>query len=261
MKSAVGNDEEEILLISDNCEWLHEQLEKLPLYSYPFQINQLPNNGIYFFYEKDEIWGHGGLKPRIVRVGTHKNGNFRNRISEHFLLDEARMNFTEENPAPHDRSIFRKNIGRALLNRDKNGYLYVWEIDFTTHSSREEHRQLRNIMVEKVIENAITKILRENFSFRFIVMDNQDERMGTKGLESSLIGTLARCSKCVPSSTWLGKGSPKKEIRENGLWLVQHISSPEITPDERKVISAAIEKTQKWISSLKNKDNSDIIII
>jgi len=234
--------------MSDNCQWLHEQLEKLPLFSYPFQINKLPYDGIYFFYEKNENWGHGGLKPRIVRVGTHKNGNFRSRISEHFLLDEAKMNFTEGNPAPHERSIFRKNIGRALLNRDKNGYLDVWEIDFTTHKSREENRQLRNIMVEKVIESAITKILRENFSFRFIVMDNQDERMGTKGLESSLIGTLARCNKCGPSLNWLGNVSPKRKIRESGLWLVQHLSSPEITQEERKIISDAIEKTQKWIA-------------
>jgi len=35
-----------------------------------------------------------GLKPRIVRIGTHKENNFQSRISEHFLLNESKMNFT-----------------------------------------------------------------------------------------------------------------------------------------------------------------------
>jgi len=103
--------------MSELCRWLHEQLE------------QLPENWIYFFYEDGEIWGHGGYKQRIVRIGTHKDGNFISRIKEHFLFDESKMNFDTTKPAPHERSIFRKNIGRALLNKEKDEYLKIWEID------------------------------------------------------------------------------------------------------------------------------------
>ena len=72
--------------------------------------------------KKGEIIDHGyGPKPRIARIGTHKN-NFQSRISEHFLLKESKMNFSIANPKPSDRSIFRKNIGRALLNKN-NGYI------------------------------------------------------------------------------------------------------------------------------------------
>jgi hypothetical protein len=46
------------------------------------------------------------------------------RISGHFLLNESKMNFTQTNPKPLDRSIFRKNIGRALLNK-QGGYCWV----------------------------------------------------------------------------------------------------------------------------------------
>jgi hypothetical protein len=116
---------------------LHEQLEQLPLIRYPFKLDQLPENGIYFFYEDGEIWGHGGDKPRIVRVGTHRDGNFRSRISEHYLLNESWMDFDENKPKPSDRSIFRKNIGRALLNKDKDSYLQIWNIDFTISKNRE----------------------------------------------------------------------------------------------------------------------------
>jgi len=85
-------------------------------------------------------------------------------------------------------------------------------------------------------------------------MDNQNERMGKKGLESSIIGTLARCDRCKPSLAWLGHHSPKLEIRQSGLWLVQHLSSPPITEEEKNVITAAIESTRKWIASEKRDD-------
>jgi hypothetical protein len=71
----------------------------LQLIRYPFDINKLlPNNGVYFFYEDGEVWGHGSAdddtnnnnKPRIVRIGTHKDGNFKSRISEYFLLNESK---------------------------------------------------------------------------------------------------------------------------------------------------------------------------
>ena len=49
--------------MSERCKWLHEQLEQLPLIRYPFNPNDLPENGIYFFYEEGETWGHGGTSP------------------------------------------------------------------------------------------------------------------------------------------------------------------------------------------------------
>jgi len=162
-------------------------------------LETLPENGIYFFYEDGEFWGHGGKKLRIVRVGTHKDGNFRSRIKEHFLLHRTWMNFDRNKPKPSDRSIFRKNIGRALLNKDKDEYLRIWEIDFILRRNREKHGMERDIEKEKRIEETITKILRKKFSFRFIVLDSKIERMGSKGLESSLIGTLASCKLCRPS--------------------------------------------------------------
>ena len=55
--------------MSDVCQWLHERLEALPLVQFPFDPERLPDNGIYFFYEQGETWGHGGRRPRIVRVG------------------------------------------------------------------------------------------------------------------------------------------------------------------------------------------------
>jgi len=236
--------------VQNRCKWLHEQLEQVPLTKYPFNVEQLPRNGIYFFYEKGETWGHGGDKPRIVRIGTHKANNFRSRIKEHFLLDERKMNFDSVGQAPKDRSIFRKNIGRALLNKHGSRYLKIWEIDFTSRNNREKYSHLRNIEYEKSIETQVTLALRNNFSFRFILVEEETERMGTKGLESRLIGTVAQCSLCQPSNSWLGKHSPKMEIRRSGLWLVQHLSSSPITIEEKNLISIAITRTKRYATQV-----------
>jgi len=78
------------------CDWLHESLDVLPVFSYPFDVAALPSNGVYFFYEVGECCGHHAAKPRIVRVGTHRDGNFQSRIAEHFLLNERKMAFTQD---------------------------------------------------------------------------------------------------------------------------------------------------------------------
>ncbi len=186
----------------DLCAWLHTQLERRPLISYPFKLDSLPKNGIYFFYEKGEAQNHAASeRPRIVRVGTHKDGNFQSRIAEHFLLDERKMLFDADKPAPHERSIFRKYIGRALLEREKNAYLKVWELDFTTPASRALHRHLRDIQIETRIELEVTRILRDTFAFRYIEILGQKDRMGGDGLEKALIGTLAQCACCTSSGS------------------------------------------------------------
>jgi hypothetical protein len=236
--------------MSELCKWLHGQLEQLPPpIKFPFTLEQLPENGVYFFYERGEIWGHGENKPRIVRVGTHRNGNFKSRISEHYCLDESKMDFDKAHPKPSDRSIFRKNIGRALLKRDNDDYLQIWEIDFIKSKNRKLFGDRRNTIKEKTIESTITKILRERFSFRFIIIDNLTERMGSKGLESSLIGTLSHCKLCKPSEKWLGNYSPKQQIRNSGLWLVQHLKANGIKEKDKEVILNAIKRTKEWIAN------------
>jgi hypothetical protein len=227
---------------SDLCEWLHRSLDALPLFSYPFDLAGLPDNGIYFFYESGECCGHPGASSRIVRVGTHRDGNFQSRIAEHFLLDERKMSFTQDQSAPHDRSIFRKNIGRAVLNRTGDSYLPIWELDFMKRAVREQHRHQRDIGKEVAIEREVTRVLREKFSFKCIEVAEEGQRMGNEGLERALIGTLASCPLCGPSAEWLGKYSPKIKICESGLWLIHHLSAAQLSTAQKVLVTTAIEK-------------------
>jgi hypothetical protein len=216
---------------------------------YPFRLGLLPKCGVYFFYEDGEVWGHGGDKLRIVRVGTHRGGSLRDRIAEHYLLGkyESRIYFDRNKPKPSDRSIFRKNIGRALLNRDNDSYLEIWNISFVKRENRERYGFMRNIDKERELEEKITKIIRERFSFRFIVLNGQAERMM---LERTLIGTLASCKLCRPSENWLGNYSPIPEIREGGLWLTQHLDAKPISERDKEVILNAIERTKEWLNRI-----------
>jgi hypothetical protein len=240
--------------LSEMCEWLHEQLESLPVIRFPFNLEQLPYNGIYFFYEQGEKSQHhanSNEPPRIVRIGTHNDGNFRNRISEHYLLNESkRMNFTMANAKPSDRSIFRKNIGRALLSTENDYYGQIWEIDFTLKDNRLRKNLLRNMQKEKEIETKINKILRETFSFRFISFEGQATRIGKEGIESKLIGTVSRCQICKPSQDWLGRSSPKPEINNGKLWLSNYLASSGLSRQDKEDISSAIMKTHEWNRSV-----------
>ena len=53
--------------MTEKCKWLHEMLENLPLIKYPFKLDLVLLNGIYFFYEKGELWGHGSEKNSSYR--------------------------------------------------------------------------------------------------------------------------------------------------------------------------------------------------
>jgi hypothetical protein len=146
------------------------------------------------------------------------------------------MDFDSMKPAPKDRSIFRKNLGRALINRENSEYLKVWNLDFTTRKNREDYSHLRNIEYEKEIETKITDTLRNKFSFRYIEIKDEEMRIGEKGLERRLIGSLANYSQCTPSENWLGRYSPKPKIRKSGLWQVQHLKSSPITSQDMEKI-------------------------
>jgi len=233
--------------MSSICHFIHEQLESLPLIQYPFDFNKLPDNGIYFFYEDGQSWGHGGRGLRITRIGTHRDGNFRSRIKDHYLPDYEKRIMGRDKPKPSDRSIFRKNLGRALLNRERDAYLSIWNIDFTARDNRETYGHQRDIDKERKIEEAIIQILRQSFCFRYIIIEGQTERMGATGLESAMISTVANCEICRPSKEWLGNYSPNRKIRESGLWLVQHLEAVGVDKLGMKMLSEAVIRTRVWL--------------
>jgi hypothetical protein len=175
----------------------------------------IPANGIYILFEKGEC-GHG--VDRIVRIGTHTgDGQLPSRLRQHFTLENK------------DRSIFRKNIGRALLNAGGDPYLGKWNLDMTTRKAKEAHRHLVDSDKQRQIEQAVTEYLQENLSFVIFPVEGKADRLR---LEARIISTVSLCKNCQPSSDWLGLKSPKTKIRESGLWQVNELYKEPLTTVE-----------------------------
>ena len=228
-------------MCTDMCGWLHKELFRLPEIKDPFDLERLPSTGIYFFYENGEIGKGHDDSPRIVRIGTAKAGNFKNRIASHFLLDIEKMKFTVDQPKPADFSIFRKNIGRALLNRDKCEYQTLWDVDFILRKNREQYKECRDVRKEIEIEQQVTDLFRNTLSFRYLVLSEQPFRM-----EAKLISTVSQCRLCSPSTDWLGNYSTKPNIQASGLWQEQHLKGRNFEKEDLPLLENLFMNTIKF---------------
>jgi hypothetical protein len=112
---------------------------------------------ITLLFEQGEV-AHGA--KRIVRVGTHTGtSQLRSRLRQHFLVENK------------DRSIFRKNVGRALLNRDHDPFLPTWELDRTSRLARETH--IIDLARQSAIEALVSQYIQEHFTFIVFRVDDK----------------------------------------------------------------------------------------
>ncbi len=201
--------------MSDICQELHGLLAQQTRYRFPYRQDLLASNGIYVLYERGEF-GHGG--ERIVRIGTHDgDGNLVSRLDEHFIKENK------------DRSVFRKNIGRAMLNKASDPFLKQWEIDRTKKSVRENLKKQVDPRRLQQIERKVTERIQGYFSFVIIPVPlNIDRHM----MEARLIASVANCAECHPSPNWLGLYSPNAKICASGLWQVQHLDGEPLNQSE-----------------------------
>ena len=205
--------------MSQICHNIHQLFNGMQRFSFPFNDSEIPKNGIYILFEKEEI-GHGG--DRIVRVGTHTGiDQLRSRLKQHFLKENK------------DRSIFRKNIGRAILSQNSDLFLEQWEWDLTTRANKDKYLPLLDQEKKNSIEKQVSAYIQEAFSFAVFRVDSKELRLD---LESKIISTVSLCDECKPSTGWLGLSSPKYKIQESGLWLVNELYKTPLGDEELHVL-------------------------
>ena len=224
-----SNQADNMLTIDNNnieevCTAIHCHVRKLPRHKFPFDEQKIPQNGIYVLFEKGEIGHRGG---RIVRIGTHTGQNqLRSRLKQHF---------TQENK---DRSIFRKNIGRCLLNKTEDYFLADWNLDLTTRANRNRYELQIDFNKQGRIERRVTKYMQRNLDFAVFEVPDKQMRLL---LEARLISAVSRCGNCSPSKRWLGRHSPVRKIAESGLWQVMELYKDSFTANEFKKFTRLIE--------------------
>jgi len=196
---------------SELCVRLHSLFNSLPRYTWE-NISEIPFlNGIYVVFEKGETY-HG--MERIVRIGTHtSDGRLINRLKDHFVKEN------------HDGSIFRKNVGKAILNAYHDPYLKIWTID----TSKPENALLMDKAKNAETEARVSEFLRKSFSFAVFPVESKEKRLR---FEEGIISTLHHTEDFVPSKKWSGQYSPEPEIRTSGLWLKQGLDANELTEVE-----------------------------
>lgn len=214
--------------MSEICDRIHRLANKLPRLRFPFNDADVPNNGIYILFEQNEL-AHG--VDRIVRIGTHTGENqLCPRLKQHFLLEKK------------DRSIFRKNIGRALLAKSNDDFAAHWEKDLTTRAARDRFGATIDLSKQQAIESQVSQYIRNHFTF---VVLNLSELSSLTTIESKLISTVSRCEDCQPSPNWLGHHSPVSKIRESGLWLVNGLYKTPYAEEDAHEVESLFESWSK----------------
>jgi hypothetical protein len=128
------------------------------------------------------------------------------------------------------------------LNRDKDEFLKIWNLDLTTRKARENFDI--DFGKQKKIEEKVSQFIRENFSFVVLRVDDKAQRLE---LESKLISTISLCNECGASNSWLGNFSPVEKIRVGGLWQVNELWKEQLS--EEDLANLAIVFSDHWTSN------------
>lgn len=195
----------------------HSPAQGRPLRDLPRKI---PVRGVYFFFESGEL--RSGLlnAERVVRVGTHavsrnSRSTLRARLRQHLGTRVGWGN--------HRGSIFRLHVGAALLSREGKS-LPTWGVG----SSKPD--QLRNSeharAAEAELEVRVSTLIGAMRVLWISVPDEPGPSSERAYIERNAIALLSNHGVPLdpPSETWLGRCSPRQEIRDSGLWNLKYVN-------------------------------------
>jgi len=197
------------------CARLHTLFNAMPRFTWDTIDNIDFDNGIYILFEKGETYGS---LDRIVRVGTHKSdGRLRPRLKDHFVRENK------------DGSIFRKNIGKAILNKNRHPYLDVWKENTGKPENILRLGSRYDPVFQEKVEKRVTEYMSGHFSFICFPVETEQARLR---LEEGIIAALHQAPDFIASAGWRGKYSTEYEIVQSGLWLKQGLDGVPLTEDE-----------------------------
>jgi len=90
------------------------------------------------------------------------------------------------------------------------------------------------------VEEMVSRVLRENFTFGCFCVDQRSERLS---LERSLIALLAQHPLGEPSANWLGRFAASRGIRHSGLWNTQHIDAEPLAINDFQRLEQLVKAT------------------
>jgi hypothetical protein len=183
-----------------------------------FSEIEIPQQGVYFFFDREERSNVIKDHPKIVRIGTHgvsagSKATLRQRLRAHFG--------TKNGAGNHRSSVFRLHVGECIIKK------YCLQ-DLYPHWGKGSISEKSVIQSEVDLELKVSEYIR-NLHLGWIKVDGLSEKNNTRAaLEKELIQSLTQYNIAIEQSTsdWLGTFSSRPSIRHSGLWNVQHSGHP-----------------------------------
>jgi hypothetical protein len=173
-----------------------------------------PRQGVYFFFEPGEARPDGG--DRVVRVGTHaltdsSQATLWGRLRQH----RGHVGGSRPGGGNHRASVFRRHVGAALIRREGlPGELPDSWLDRHGPRPGSEETEAR---VEADVSRRIG-----GMPFLWLGVPDRAQR-GFVERNSIAMTSLLADGLDQPSPAWLGRAAERTEIRQSGLWNVEHV--------------------------------------
>lgn len=174
----------------------------------------MPNAGIYLFFDPREPRLRDVNRLRVVRIGTHGVSNG----SKASLRDRMRTHFgTTGGGGNHRSSIFRLHVGQSLIQRGDAKDVRTW-------GSTTQPSDPSDVHSEAVLEALVSDYI-GNLQVALLDVPGASEKSNDRAyLEQNLIALMSNNFRPLdpPSHQWLGRYSDRMEVRKSGLWNVNH---------------------------------------
>lgn len=199
-----------------------------------------PDRGVYFFFHPDERRDSTD-QLRLTRIGTHAvsqgaGTSLWNRLRTH----RGAKRGSYEGGGNHRGSVFRKRVGEALIERDGLQEEYPDWGDGSTAG-----RDLR--LVELEMERRVSEYVRD-LPFLWVSVDDEpgseSDRSFIERNAIALVSNAGGESIDPRNDDWLGHHSPVSDIRESGLWNINHVQE-ECRPEFLDTLAEYVEDTPR----------------
>ncbi|TKX74231.1 hypothetical protein EXE46_10330 [Halorubrum sp. GN11_10-6_MGM] len=178
-----------------------------------------PERGVYFFFATNET-REATDQLRLTRVGTHavstgSGTSLWNRLRTHRGANRG----SYEGGGNHRGSVFRKHVGRAMIERNGLGEEYP---HWGEGSTADRERRLAELDHERRVSEYI-----RDLPFLWIDVDDEpgpeSDRAYIERNAIALVSNYETEAIDDRSDEWLGRDSPHERISESGLWNVDHV--------------------------------------
>ena len=184
-----------------------------------------PDRGVYFFLEPGEMRDSSD-QMRVTRVGTHavsegSSTSLWDRLKQHYGTGSGSSN--HPHGGNHRGSVYRKRVGEAIIEKhDLHDDYPDWDKRWS--SIDRDRSEVRD--EEYILERRVSAYIREQ-PFLWVDVDDEPSTDSDRAfIEQNAIALLSNFDDQTVDprdDEWLGKYSRSREIRESGLWNVNHV--------------------------------------